>query len=409
MSNSTPSIRFKGFTEDWEQCELGNISSSFSGGTPTATNKDYYVGTIPFIRSGEINEDKTELFINEKALNESSAKMVEKGDILYAMYGATSGEVSISKLNGAINQAILAIIPTNGYDSNFIMQWLRNRKKFIVDTYIQGGQGNLSGAIVKSLNLNIPSYNEQYKIGVLLQTVDNLITIHQRKHDNLLKMKKSLLEKLFPNNGKTIPSIRFKGFINVWEQHKLGDIGTTYTGLSGKSKEDFGHGLGRYVTYMNVFKNTIADETMTELIEIDNSQREVKYGDVFFTTSSETPEEVGMSSIWLYNSQNTYLNSFCFGYRLNNDIKINPYFLGYLLRSSEPRKALELLAQGISRFNISKTKVMDIEITIPGSNEEQYKIGKLMASIDNLITLHQRKVETLKKMKLSLLNQMFVQ
>ena len=165
----------------WEQCELGNISSSFSGGTPTATNKDYYVGTIPFIRSGEINEDKTELFINEKALNESSAKMVEKGDILYALYGATSGEVSISKLNGAINQAILAIIPTNGYDSNFIMQWLRNRKKFIVDTYIQGGQGNLSGAIVKSLNLNIPSYNEQYKIGVLLQTVDNLITLHQRK------------------------------------------------------------------------------------------------------------------------------------------------------------------------------------------------------------------------------------
>ena len=123
--------------------------------------------------------------------------MVEKGDILYALYGATSGEVSISKLNGAINQAILAIIPTNGYDSNFIMQWLRNRKKFIVDTYIQGGQGNLSGAIVKSLNLNIPSYNEQYKIGVLLQTVDNLITLHQRKCEKLKNIKKALLEKMF--------------------------------------------------------------------------------------------------------------------------------------------------------------------------------------------------------------------
>ena len=186
------------------------------------------------------------------------------------------------------------------------------------------------------------------------------------------------------------PAIRFAGFTEAWEQHKLGNIGTTYTGLSGKSKDDFGHGLGRYVTYMNVFKNPIADETMTELIEVDASQREVRYGDVFFTTSSETPEEVGMSSIWLYNSQNTYLNSFCFGYRLNNDTKINPYFLGYLLRSSEPRKALELLAQGISRFNISKAKVMDIEITIPGLNEEQCKIGQLMISIDNLITLHQR-------------------
>ena len=159
---------------------------------------------------------------------------------------------------------------------------------------------------------------------------------------------------------------------------------------------------------MNVFKNPIADETMTELIEVDASQREVKYGDVFFTTSSETPEEVGMSSIWLYNSQNTYLNSFCFGYRLNNDTKINPYFLGYLLRSSEPRKALELLAQGISRFNISKTKVMDIEITIPGLNEEQCKIGQLMISIDNLITLHQRKCEKLKNIKKALLEKMFV-
>ena len=159
---------------------------------------------------------------------------------------------------------------------------------------------------------------------------------------------------------------------------------------------------------MNVFKNPIADETMTESIEIDASQREVKYGDVFFTTSSETPEEVGMTSIWLYNSQNIYLNSFCFGYRLNNDTKINPYFLGYLLRSQEPRKALELLAQGISRFNISKTKVMDIEITIPGTNEEQYKIGQLMVSIDNLITLHQHKCEKLKNIKKALLEKMFV-
>ena len=185
------------FNYYWEQCELGNISSSFSGGTPTATNKDYYVGTIPFIRSGEINEDKTELFINEKALNESSAKIVKKGDILYALYGATSGEVAISKLNGAINQAVLAIIPTNGYDSNFLMQWLKNRKKSIVDTYIQGGQGNLSAAIVKSLTLNIPNYNEQYQIGVLLQTVDNLITLHQRKLEKLKNIKKSLLEKMF--------------------------------------------------------------------------------------------------------------------------------------------------------------------------------------------------------------------
>ena len=142
---------------------------------------------------------------------------------------------------------------------------------------------------------------------------------------------------------------------------------------------------------MNVFKNPIADETITEPIEIDNSQRMVKYGDIFFTTSSETPDEVGMSSIWLCNSQNTYLNSFCFGYRLNENIKIDPYYIGYYLRSSEPRKSLELLAQGISRYNISKTKVMEIAASIPVDILEQQKIGLTLLKIDNLITLHQRK------------------
>ena len=117
-----PEIRFAGFTDAWEQRELGTIASSYSGGTPTAGKSEYYDGDIPFIRSGEINEEKTELFLSELGYNNSSAAMVEKGDILYALYGATSGEVSISKLKGAINQAILAIKPNEGYDSEFLMQ-----------------------------------------------------------------------------------------------------------------------------------------------------------------------------------------------------------------------------------------------------------------------------------------------
>lgn len=94
----------------------------------------------------------------------------------------------------------------------------------------------------------------------------------------------------------------------------MGEVGETYTGLSGKTKDDFGHGKARFVTYMNVFSNPVASSDMTEAVEIDNSQNKVLFGDVFFTTSSETPEEVGMSSVWLENADNTYLNSFCFGY-----------------------------------------------------------------------------------------------
>ena len=160
---------------------LGTITSSYSGGTPTAGKPEYYNGDIPFIRSGEINEEKTELFLSELGYNNSSAAMVEKGDILYALYGATSGEVSIAKLKGAINQAILAIKPNEGYDSDFLMQWLRNQKENIISTYLQGGQGNLSGTIVKSLKVDIPSYSEQHQIGSYFRNLDHLITLHQRK------------------------------------------------------------------------------------------------------------------------------------------------------------------------------------------------------------------------------------
>ena len=126
---------------------------------------------------------------------------------------------------------------------------------------------------------------------------------------------------------RRVPKLRFPGFTEDWEQRKLGSIGSTYTGLSGKTKEDFGHGEAQYITYLNVFQNTISNITMTDKVEIDTTQTEVKYGDVLFTTSSETPEEVGMSSVWLGDTPNTYLNSFCFGFRPKQ--KIDLYFLGY--------------------------------------------------------------------------------
>lgn len=141
---------------------------------------------------------------------------------------------------------------------------------------------------------------------------------------------------------------------------------------------------------MNVFKNPISDPLMIEPIDIDNSQKEIKYGDIFFTTSSETPDEVGMSSIWMENTVNTYLNSFCFGYRLNSLNDYDLSFLAYNLRANAFRKNMMLLAQGISRYNISKNKVMEIAISLPVNKKEQYQIGKLLLGVDNLIALHQR-------------------
>ena len=160
---------------------MGEMSSSYSGGTPKVGTSKYYGGKIPFIRSAEINSDTTELFLTEEGLKCSSARLVDKGDILYALYGATSGEVGRARIKGAINQAILVIKPQAGYDYEFLTQWLRKSKLNIIDRYLQGGQGNLSGTIVSELLVEFPNYEEQAKIGAYFSTLDHLITLHQRK------------------------------------------------------------------------------------------------------------------------------------------------------------------------------------------------------------------------------------
>ena len=244
-----------------------------------------------------------------------------------------------------------------------------------IELFVAGGNGaigNLNKNDLDNQDIAIPSEKEQKKIGSFFRQLDNLITLHQREFAFLCKEK----------------SKKFRYIKNAWEQRKLGEMGQTYTGLSGKTKDDFGHGQARFVTYMNVFSNPISNPEMTEPIEIDPKQNEVEVGDVFFTTSSETPEEVGMSSVLLEKREKTYLNSFCFGFRPSE--KIDSYYLAYMLRSESARAKITMLAQGISRYNISKNKVMDIAVSLPSLNEQKM-IGQYFCQLDNLITLHQRK------------------
>ena len=200
------------------------------------------------------------------------------------------------------------------------------------------------------------------------------------------------------------PELRFDGFTDDWEERKLGDVGDTFTGLTGKTKEDFGHGSAKFVTYVNVFQNPIATLDQLDAVEIDEKQNQVQKGDVFFTTSSETPEEVGMSSVWTYDTKNVYLNSFTFGYRPRVSFDLN--YMASMLRSPSIRKKITFLAQGISRYNISKTKMLEIEIPAPNLSEQK-KIGSLFKQLDDTIDLHQRKLDLLKEQKKGYLQKMF--
>lgn len=181
---------------EWEEYKLNELCNFFSGGTPLTSKKEYYDGNIPFIRSAEISSENTELTISEIGLNNSSAKMIQKGDLLYALYGATSGEVSISKLNGAINQAILCI-RSNRCNLIFLEKVLRNSKQNIIKTYLQGGQGNLSANIIKELQYNFPCLDEQDKISKFITKIDIILQKEIDKLNGLYKWKKGLLQQMF--------------------------------------------------------------------------------------------------------------------------------------------------------------------------------------------------------------------
>ncbi|HER9500045.1 TPA: restriction endonuclease subunit S [Streptococcus pyogenes] len=197
QGQKVPEIRLQGFDGEWEEKKLGEISRKFSGGTPNVGIPEYYNGNIPFIRSAEINSDQTELSITDKGLSNSSAKLVEKNTLLYALYGATSGEVGLSRISGAINQAILAIIPEKKYSSLFIKNWLYKQKSSIIKKYLQGGQGNLSGSIVKELTIHFPSLSEQEAIGDFFQTLDQQMSQTEDKLTELKALKQTLLNRLF--------------------------------------------------------------------------------------------------------------------------------------------------------------------------------------------------------------------
>ena len=202
--------------EDWEVKRLGDFSRFFSGGTPKSGNPLFYNGGIPFIRSGEINKDKTELFLSQDGVDNSSAKLVEKGDILYALYGANSGQCSLSKIQGAINQAILCIRPNaNKY---YVMSVLQLYKEHYYNSFLQGGQGNLSGEIVSNYRIAIPPIEEQVRICNVLQLWDTAIAKQTQLVEKLTLRKRGLMQQLL--TGKK----RLKGFEGQWKRIKAGEI-----------------------------------------------------------------------------------------------------------------------------------------------------------------------------------------
>ena len=371
-----PELRFKGFTDDWEQVKLSKTSRSYSGGTPKVGVHEYYDGQIPFIRSGEIASKSTELTISETGLNNSSAKLVSKGDILYALYGATSGEVSLSKINGAINQAILAIKPIDGYENYFLMTWLQKEKEQITRTYLQGGQGNLSAKIVMNLVVNIPSLSEQSQIAQIFSKLDKTITLHEEQHRQLERLKKALLQKMFADETG-YPALRFKGFTEKWEQSYLKDIASVNSG------RDYKHlNKGNIPVY----------GTGGYMLSVDKALSNTKDGIGIGRKGTINNPYILKAPFWTVDT---------LFYVIPYNVDLN--FLYGIFQKIDWRKKDESTGvPSLSKENINKTK-----FKIPAISEQK-EIGTIFQNLDTLITLHQHKIDNLKRLKRALLQKMFV-
>ena len=379
QNKNVPRLRFPGYTDAWVKCEIGKFSESYSGGTPSVRNIDYYGGNIPFIRSAEINANSTELFLTEEGIVNSSAKMVQRGDILYALYGATSGEVGISRINGAINQAILAIkLNENKDDSMFLMQWLQKQKAQIINTFIQGGQGNLSGQIVKNLIVSRPCIEEQKQIGAFFNQLNNTITVNERELNKLKNLKKSYLEKMFPKNGSDIPELRFPGYTDAWVKCELGNV------VSINSGRDYKHlSIGEIPVY----------GTGGYMLSVDDCL-------------SKNKDAIGIGRKGTIDKPYILYAPFWTVDTLYYAIPVNGNDINFI-HSIFQLVNWKQLDESTGVPSLSKITINFVNAYVP-CFEEQTKIGKFFKQLDDLITVNERELNKLKELKKSYLKDMFV-
>ena len=318
--------------------------------------------------------------------------MVEIGDLLLAMYGATSGDIAVSKIKGAINQAILCIRTKQNkifIESVWNKHVSKNLKK-----YLQGGQGNLSADIVKGISFFFPTLKEQEKIANIVSLLDERIATQNKIIDKLQSLIKELNDSLYAQyGGKVLTS--------------FAELGTSYSGLSGKSAQDFGSGKP-FITYLNVYSNNVINENEFQYVAIkdDEKQNVAEYGDVLFTLSSETPREVGIGSVYL-GKEKVYLNSFCFGIHITNTkVAFSPY-LSYYVSSTAFRKFIYPYAQGSTRFNLCKADFEKASIKLP-TLENQKRIYSILSHIDSKIETEIQMLNLYNSQKQYLLRQMFI-
>jgi len=420
-----PQLRFREFDDFWSEIKYGEIFSFYSTNSFSRDNLNYEDGQVKNIHYGDIHtkfstmfniEEEKVPYINENVdLSRIKADCYcKEGDLVIADasedYNDIGKSIELINLN---NGKLLAGLHTflarpdkyeisKGFPGYLVQSW-KIRKQIM--TIAQGTKVlGLATSRLGKIKLNLPTLPEQQKIASFLTAVDTKLQQLTNKKELLQQYKKGVMQQLFSqqlrfeqHDGSDYPD---------WEEKKLGEIGSTLNGLTGKTKEDFGEGKP-YIQYMQIFADSKINLEQCGYVSVTEgeNQTRVKYGDVFFTTSSETPLEIGTSSVLLDDIEELYLNSFCFGYR--PELKLQPEFARFLFRSSYFRRKIIPLAQGSTRYNMSKKELLKLKVDLP-IKEEQQQIASYLAVLDTKIETVTQQIETTQLFKKGLLQQLFV-
>jgi len=401
-----PAIRFKGFTDVWEQHKVSELLEERNFQAPK--NGEYplmafvaYEGVAP--KGDRYNRE----FLVSDGVNKKY-KRTELGDFIYSSNNLTTGSIGLNKYGNASISPVYSIFhPTEIADSDFI------GRSFIREEFInkmirwrQGviyGQWRIHESDFLEIETHVPSVEEQKKIGKIFDGLDNLITLHQRKLFKLTNVKKAMLEKMFPKSGSDVPEIRFSGFTDAWEQRKLGENASFLKG-QGYSKKDLVENGAPIILYGRLYTNY--ESTIREVstfVESTSNSIISKGNEVIVPASGETAEDIARASA-------VEKSGIILGGDLNiiyPEENIDSTFLALSISSGQVQRELSTKAQGKSVVHLRNPDIKDLEIYFP-TKDEQRKISTYFDKVDNLITLHQRKLEKLKNLKKACLEKMFV-
>lgn len=406
-----PEIRFNGYTDAWEQRKLSECAGFRRGSFPQPYgNKDWYdgEGAQPFVQVADVSSDMKLVDDTKQKISKLAQPMsvfAEKGSVLVTLQGSI-GRVAITQYGAYVDRTVLIFDKYND-DINKKFWAYIIKEKFVEEARKAPGGTikTITKEALSDFDLMLPCYEEQSKLAEFLLNLDNLITLHQRKCDEIKELKKYMLQNMFPQKGEKVPRIRFNGYTDDWEQRKLGELGSLKNGMN-FSKDAMGHGYA-FVNLQNIFENNVVDGKSLGLAEASEKQLleySLQIGDVLFVRSSVKLEGVGEAALVAEPLEHTTYSGFIIRFRdeygLNNDFK------KFVFATKKVRNQIMSQATNSANKNINQSVLENLTLEIP-SKDEQKQIGEYFSTLDNLITLHQRKCDELKELKKYMLQKMF--